>query len=73
MQKQVFTGRVFRLSEFNWLDLNIWGGTSMAQVGVDGHNPGPIISVAPHPDDETGELWAEVQCKEEFDANTQAK
>jgi len=67
MQKKVFTGRVFCLSEFSWLNLNLFGGPSEASLA--GSDPPTVIEVAPLPGDETGELWAEVQCKEDFDAS----
>lgn len=74
MQKRVFTGRVFRLSEFRYLNLNLFGGPSEAFLEEWSDNPPSRfdIEVAPYPDDESGELWAEVQCKKEFDANAQA-
>lgn len=71
MDKWFYTGRVYRLSEFSWLDMAICtdyrcAAPSMACIG----EGGPVIDVTPYPDDETGELWAEVE-QEEVD-NAQA-
>lgn len=70
MPKWVYTGKVYRLSEFSWLDMVICtdyrrAAPSMACIG----EGGPVIDVTPHPDDETGELWAEVQQTEAMDAS----
>ena len=64
MPSWVYTGKVYKLSEFGILDFALScspvGRVSSAFIGEDG----PWIDVVPHPDDESEELWAEVQRKE---------
>ena len=69
MPKWIYTGKVYKLSEFEWLAFQITcspllAHTSDARV----RDGGPLIEVVPHPDDESGELWAEVQQQEVGDA-----
>ena len=72
MTKWVFTGRVYNISEFGILDMDICTDprrTVPSRAHVGHEDGGPWIDVVPHPDDDKmGELWAEVQRKEEFDA-----
>jgi hypothetical protein len=69
MPKWFYTGKVYRISEFGILDMDMCTDyrhtvPSRAHIGEDG----PWIDVTPHPDNDTGELWAEVQQKGPSDA-----
>ena len=72
MTDWIYTGKVYNLSEFGYLNLNLFGGPSEAFLEEWGDEPPSKfdIQVVPHPDDKSGELWAEVQQKGAADANT---
>lgn len=68
MAKWIYTGKVYNISEFGILDLQLAcspvGRISQARLGQGGDCEGPWLDIVRHPDDESGNLWAEVQQKE---------